>query len=160
VDGTRIVGLVLLVVGGAALLAVTTGIGGEVVVAAVGIAFLASYAATRTYGLLIPGGILTGLGTGIVVASQGGPDAAVPFGLGVGFLLIALIDGVHGTRQGGWWWPLIPGGILATVGLTELLGARDAGAYIVPAVLILVGLALLVRRTPARPTGPGHQASG
>jgi hypothetical protein len=51
---------------GLGLLAVIlTDVGGEVFLGAVGLGFLIAYAATRNYGLLIPGAIITGLALGI-----------------------------------------------------------------------------------------------
>jgi hypothetical protein len=155
----RILGLLLIGIGGALLVVVTTDVGGELVVAAVGVAFLAAYAATRAYGLLIPGAILTGLGTGIVVAALGGPEALVVLGLGLGFITIAVVDVLQGAQGGAWWWPLIPGGILTTVGASELVGVPDLGRYVVPAILILIGVGLLVRRPGRHEAEPSDQAA-
>ena len=149
-DPSRIVGLLLITLGAALLVAMATGIGGEIVVLMLGGAFLVAYVATRSYGLLIPGAILTGLGTGIVVTSQGGPDEAVVLGLAAGFLAIAVVDVVLDGQRGGWWWPLIPGGVLATVGAATLVGAQHIGRYVVPTVLIVIGVALLLRGRPNR----------
>ena len=147
---SRVLGLLLIALGAALLVAMTTGIGGEIVVLMLGGGFLIAYVATRSYGLLIPGAILTGLGTGIVVTSQGGPDEAVVLGLGAGFLAIAVVDVVVDGARGGWWWPLIPGGVLTTVGASTLVGAQHIGRYVVPAVLIVIGVALLLRGRPKR----------
>ncbi len=144
--GSRMLGLLLIVLGAALLLVLTTGVGGEVLVGLLGVGFLAAYAVTRTYGLLVPGGILTGLGSGIVIASRGGPDEAVVLGLGLGFVAIAVVSVLVDTTWPGWWWPLIPGGVLTVVGASGLTGLEDLPAYLVPAALILLGLALLVRR--------------
>jgi hypothetical protein len=154
----RILGLLLIGIGGALLVVVTTDVGGELVVAVIGVAFLVAYAATRAYGLLIPGAILTGLGTGIVAATLGGPDALVVLGLGLGFITIAVVDVLQGAQGGAWWWPLIPGGILTTVGASELVGVADIGRYVVPAILILIGIGLLARRPGRREAGPSDQA--
>ncbi len=143
---SRILGLLLIAIGAALLLVLTTGVGGEVLVGFLGLAFLAAYATTRTYGFLVPGGILTGLGTGILIAARDGPDAAVVLGLGAGFLVIALVSALVGPRPAGWWWPLIPGGVLSAVGAAGLTGVEDLPAYLVPAALVVVGLLLLLRR--------------
>jgi hypothetical protein len=142
----RILGLLLVTIGGALLVATTTDVGGQIVVAGIGVAFLLAYASTRNYGFLVPGGILTGLGAGIVAADLGGPGGSVPFGLGLGFVAIALLD-VAGERAagGGWWWPLIPGGILVFAGGSEILGVDDLARYLVPTALIVIGLVLLLR---------------
>jgi hypothetical protein len=144
-EAGRILGVLLVAIGVISLIGVTTGVGGEIVVGAIGIAFLVGFAATRNYGLLVPGGIMTGLGAGIVVDALGGPDAAPVLGLGMGFLLIALVDVLDGGGTGAWWWPLIPGGILTVVGATQVAGIDDIGRYVVPAGLVVVGAVLLLR---------------
>jgi hypothetical protein len=156
----RVLGLLLIAIGGALLLAITTDVGGELVVGALGAGFLVAYATTGAYGLLVPGAILTGLGTGIVIAEQGGPEEAVVLGLGLGFLAIAVVDVLRGSPGGAWWWPLIPGAILTTVGASEMVGMRDLGRYVVPAILILIGVGLLIRRHPAPSEGgPGDRVA-
>ena len=142
----RIVGLLLIALGGGLLLVTTTEAGGEVLLALVGLAFLIAYGATRTYGFLVPGAIVTGLAGGILATTQGAPDASVVLGLGSGFLAIALVDRLLGSVGPGWWWPLIPGGILGAIGVAALTGIDDLPAYLVPIVLIVLGVALLVRR--------------
>jgi len=154
---SRILGLLLIAIGAALLLVLTTGVGGEVLVGLLGLAFLAAYATTRAYGFLVPGGILTGLGTGILIAARGGPDEAVVLGLGAGFLAIALVSALVGPRSAGWWWPLIPGGVLSAVGAAGLTGVEDLPAYLVPTALIVVGLTLLLRRR--RPASPEEEES-
>ena len=82
-----------------------------------GLAFLATFIATRSYGFLVPGGILTGFGAALVAQDLGLVDDIGLFGLGGGFLLIpALQLATRMPRDGGWWWPLIPGGILVLLG--------------------------------------------
>lgn len=142
----RILGLLLIAIGAALLIMLTTDVGGEVVVGFLGLGFLAAYAATRTYGFLVPGGILTGLGAGLVVESQGGPGGSVVLGLGCGFLAIALIDRLVSSSDGVWWWPLIPGGVLVVAGASSLTGVPNLEVYLVPAALIVIGAALLLRR--------------
>jgi len=48
------------------------------------------------------------------------------------------------ARDRSQWWPLIPGGILAVIGLSFLI-AEAAFAYIGALVLVLVGVGILVR---------------
>lgn len=147
--------LVLIGIGVALLIAQTTGIGGEAIVAVIGAGFLLAYAATRQYGFLIPGSIMSGLGVGIVYETQvaGSNGAPVLIGLGVGFLAIYAIDGFV-RRASAAWWPLIPGGILATIGVLIGAGREDwlstAGAWW-PVVLIIIGAVMLFTQ---RKTGP------
>jgi hypothetical protein len=71
-------------------------------------------------------------------------------------LAIALPFFVVYVRNRSYWWALIPGGILAVIGLAFLI-AQAAFAYIGALVLVLVGVGLLVRvftrREPAREVG-------
>ncbi|MFP4635419.1 MAG: hypothetical protein ACLFRD_06130 [Nitriliruptoraceae bacterium] len=145
----RVFGLILIAIGTALLLILTTDVGGEVIVGLLGIGFLIAYAFTRSYGYLVPGSILTGLGAGLVVAAQDGPDEAVVLGLGLGFLAIAVVNRGLGEAKAGWWWPLIPGGVLVIVGVSTLMGTLDLGRFVVPIALIVVGALLLLR-------GGGH----
>jgi hypothetical protein len=145
-SASRLLGLFLFLVGVALLGATTIGFGAELIVAFLGLAFLVAYAATRSYPLLVPGAILSGLGTGIVAQAAGAPGALVVLGLGLGFLAIPVIDLVASEGRPGWWWPLIPGGILTIVGTAEFTPVREAGRYVVPAALIVVGVLLLLRR--------------
>lgn len=144
--GNRFVGLILIALGVALLLMLTTDLGGELVLGFLGIGFLIAYVVSRRYGYLIPGAILTGLGTGLLVAGQGGPDVSVVLGLGGGFLAIGVVDRLVGPTGSGWWWPFIPGGVLVLAGVSTLIGVVDFGRYLLPAVLIVVGAALLLGR--------------
>ena len=55
------------------------------------------------------------------------------------------------------WWPLIPGGIMAVIGLAFLV-AEAAVEYIAPVVLVLAGIWILARqfihKQPAAPDVP------
>jgi hypothetical protein len=138
-----LIGALLIGLGIFLLVVTQTGVGGEAVPLAIGVAFLIAYATTRTYGLLVPGGILCGLGVGIVVATGGGPDSAPVLGLDLGFISIYLISLL--TRDAArHWWPLIPGGVLTLAGLSAMPATADLVPFIVPAGLILAGLALLL----------------
>jgi hypothetical protein len=152
-DQRRVMGLLLIGGGLLWLLAVTTDLDGVYVVPAIGAGSLVAYVVTRRYGLLVPGGILSGLGAGLVVAASGGPDEAVVLGLGLGFVSIAVLDAVLGDGRAAWW-PLIPGGILTVIGGGQLPGVRDIGVYLVPAALVVVGLALLLRPARSRRSMP------
>ncbi|MFP4310502.1 MAG: hypothetical protein ACLFS9_00790 [Nitriliruptoraceae bacterium] len=156
-DGTRLAGLVLIGVGATLLLMMATDLGGEVVLLALGFGFLLGYAVRGLYGLLVAGAILTGLGGGAVAIGQGAPDGAGALGLGVGFLLIAVVDRIRTPGRGGWWWPFIPGGILVATALPSLTGVPEVGPYLVPATLVLVGVLLLLR--PRRRDLPTETAS-
>lgn len=148
----RILGFALIGIGLVLLLGTLLDVGGEIVPGLIGLGFLAAYVRTRNYGFLVPGGILTGLGAGLVLASQGVAGEVVPLGLGLGFLAIAVVSRLTGGDWPGWWWPLIPGGILTAVGTGGLAESWDLGRYVVPAILIVVGAGLLFRRSGDRST--------
>ena len=153
-DRRVVPGLVLIALGVLFLLFQQVGVGGEAVVAVIGLVLLAGYAYTRNYGFLIPGGIMTGLGMGIILAARSpGGGSAVLLGLGLGFLCIYVIDARWRHMPAGWW-PLIPGGVITVIGL--LVAAGESGLLAAagrwwPVVLILVGVYLLLQRPAGRP---------
>jgi hypothetical protein len=160
--GNIVPALVLIGIGTVLLIAQLTGVGPEAVVAVIGAGFLIAYAATRTYGFLIPGGIMTGLGIGIIIETQmtGSQGEPVLLGLGIGFLSIYAVDAIV-RRSEALWWPVIPGGILATIGVLVGTGREgwleNAGAWW-PAILIVIGgLILLSGVWSSRPTADDAQ---
>jgi hypothetical protein len=140
-------GIVLIALGVFLLTAQTTGVGGEAIVAVIGAGFLVAYGFTRQYGFLVPGGIVTGLGLGIIVETQlVGGGGAVLIGLGVGFISIYLVDAVVAGRPAGWW-PVIPGGILTTIGVLIVAGREGWLSEIMrlwPLALIAIGAYLVL----------------
>ena len=93
---------------------------GDVIVLVIGLVFAIAFAATRRYGLLIPAGIMTGLGTGILLEDFGVMGEPVVLGLGLGFLAIYAADFLtSGASAPGRWWPLIPGAILTIIAAAE-----------------------------------------
>jgi hypothetical protein len=148
-----VAGIILIALGVLFLLGQYLRVGGEAIVALIGIAFLVAHALTRQYGFLVPGGIMTGLGIGIIYEDRfNAGGAPVLLGLGAGFLLIYVLSVMRG-RMPGDWWPLVPGTILTATGL--MLAADATGALAVvgrwwPLVLVLLGLYIVLRR-PARP---------
>ena len=108
-----------------------------------GALFLVAHIYRQTYGFLVAGGIIAGVGLGQLgeeLLDVGSGIGSV--GLGLGFISIYVIDRFN--REGAPWWPLIPGGILVVTGVADL-GEQVAGVmdYVWPAVLIIIGLALL-----------------
>ena len=153
--------LVLIGIGVVLFVAQLTEVGAEAVVAVIGAGFLIAYAATRTYGLLIPGSIMTGLGIGIIIENEalGSQGEPVLLGLGIGFLAIYAVDAVV-RRAEAHWWPVIPGGIITTIGVLIGTGREswleNAGSWW-PAILIVIGgLILLSSRWTAHPR-PGAE---
>ncbi|HEV8671093.1 MAG TPA: hypothetical protein VGS01_10205 [Candidatus Limnocylindria bacterium] len=122
----------------------------DVIVLVIGLIFATAYVATRRYGLLIPAGILTGLGVGIVLEDLGVRGEPVPLGLGLGFLAIYAADRLtSGAQAPGRWWPLIPGAILTIVAAGSSTFGNEVGQAIQqgwPILLIVAGAWLLLRR--------------
>ena len=136
------------------------------IVAAIGLGFLAGFAFTRHYGYLVPGGILTGLGIGIVVSqtvawtTSEGEGGGVVLGLGLGFISIAVIGNLLRLERSTWW-ALIPGGILATVGSALLVGNGAVQLLDWWGVgLIAIGLIVVWRAFTKRESTPGGPAAG
>ena len=109
---------------------------------ALGLIFLIWGSAARSVGLLIPGGILSGIGLGVYLT--GGPlshlegeaeGAVFLLSFAAGWALITLLSGlICGQTH---WWPLIPGGIMAFIGGALLIGGAALTA------LEWVGLSLI-----------------
>lgn len=143
-DGRLVTGAILIVIGlGLLALQLVQGFGEAVLFFLIGGLFVAGYLYRRSYGLLIPGGILLGLGLGSI-----GEGALFEFGdfeeigLGLGFIAIYVIALAYEGRTQ--WWPLIPGGILVITGLAtgnEVLQHLLSVGW--PLILVFVGLLFL-----------------
>lgn len=155
-------GLILIGLGVFLLLVQTTSIGGEAVVAVIGAGFLITYFVTRAYGFLVPGGIMLGLGLGILYQVEfGGEGGAVLIGLGLGFVSIWLISALmrDPIRH---WWPLIPGGIIATIGVlveAEQTGFLEDYGDLWPLILVAIGVVLLIAQATRRGETPDGSAT-
>ena len=136
-------GLILIVLGIAFLLGQYFEFGPALFLTLLGFVFLIPYALTRSYGLLIPGCILAGIGLGLMFDRPPlGTAIAVPIGLGLGFIAIFVIQLIVARQSH--WWSLIPGGILVLVGVAE--GVPQAQVLFEkgwPLILVLIGLLIL-----------------
>lgn len=149
-------GLVLILLGGLFLVNQMVEIPavGKLFLPGLGVLFLIWGVITRTGGLLIPGGILTGIGTGVYLMEalplEGEKEPGVfLLAFGGGFVLITLLSLVFSTEKHGW--ALIPGGILAAIGAALSLGGAamdvlEMVGKLWPAALILVGIWVILRR--------------
>jgi len=143
---SRVTAGAILIVIGIALLALqfTKGWGEWIILLLIGGIFIAAYFFRRSYGLLIPGCILVGLGLGAIGNNTMiGVGDFTQIGLGVGFIAIYVIDRVYRSPRTHWW-PLIPGGILLLTGIGALSG--DLGRLLRdgwPVLLVLAGLILI-----------------
>ncbi len=140
-----IAGIILIVVGvGLLVLQLLEGAGRAGWLLFLGALFIVGHIYRQTYGFLVAGGILVGVGLGQLgeeVLDVGSGIGSI--GLGLGFVSVYVIDRFN--REGAPWWPLIPGGILLLAGIADL-GDPLARVmdYVWPAALIIVGLALLL----------------
>ncbi len=110
---------------------------------------------TRRAGLLVPGGILGGIGLGAYLTTGPFAEAADPakggvflLAFGAGWALIPVTALIIGRMR---LWPLLPGAILAAIGGLLLSGATglqllEWAGRLWPLVLVFVGLGILVRR--------------
>lgn len=146
---------------------------GRWIVFAIGLIFLLAFLYKREYGFLIPGCIVSGVGIGIVLAStldDPWSGASVLFSISGGFIAIWVVSVLMRSMDPGWprgeardagqalWWPLIPGGILALIGLV-VLAEEGVGSDVLrwwPVLLIGAGLIILISARARR--GPGGAA--
>jgi len=144
-----IVSYVLLVVAGLVMLITLNILRDEAiatyVLTAIALPFLLAFLQSdRTkWGLLIPPYVLIAVGVMVGLIGLGILDdllipAYVLIAISIPFFVVYARD----TKQ---WWPLIPGGITALIGLSFLI-AEAAVQYIAPAILIVAGIWVLVRQ--------------
>ncbi len=128
---------------------------GLLIMPGLGLAFVLGGLIGRNAGLLVPGGILSGLGAGAYLVAE--PFAAASemaqgglflLAFAGGWALIVLLSWFIGQRV---LWPLIPGGILAVIGALLLGGGTglqilEWAGRLWPVALVLGGLAVLFRR--------------
>ena len=126
---------------------------GILILPLLGLAFLTWGILTRQSGLMIPGGILSGIGLGTFLIS--GPFAAIEgdtsggifmLSFAFGWFLITILTALFGDETH--WWPLIPGGIMALIGLGLLFGTifwsiLETLGLIWPLILIGLGVYIL-----------------
>ena len=143
-QSSLVAGAILILLGvGFFALQFMQGFGEAVIFFLIGGAFMVGYLFRRAYGLLIPGGILLGLGLGSVGESTFQSFGDIQgIGLGVGFVSIYVIHLIYVGKSH--WWPLIPGGILIVTGFAS--ASKDVERLLSigwPLILIFVGLLIL-----------------
>jgi len=114
----------------------------------IGLGFIGWALQSHHVGLLVPGGILLGIGAGSGLINVLFPDSAGNIQGGVfflafaaGWLLIALLSGLSDNHPHRW--PLIPAGIMAGLGSLLIIGSVWW-----PLALVAVGVALYLKKTP------------
>lgn len=161
VDRRSTAGIILVVLGLMFLAAQWFDFAGAAVLGALSVFFVVIYATTRKYGFLIPGMILGGLAIGVGLQEYGYDPSGgtVVLGLGAGFIAIYLVNVL--VQSPASWWPLIPGGILSVVGVTQLAegtAAAETIARLWPVGLIVAGVIVLIA-TFVRPGQSSRQTS-
>jgi hypothetical protein len=119
-----------------------------------GLVFLVAGALTRKTGLIIPGGILSGAGLGVLattylpqaVTDQQASGGFFMLAFALGWFSIVLFTRLFTGRTE--WWPLIPGSILAAIGGLILGGENGLAILKVtgdywPVILVLIGIWVL-----------------
>jgi hypothetical protein len=158
-ERNRRVGGILLIAAGVFLLATQIfSLSGTWVLIFLGLGFTAAGIATRAPGWFIPGGVLNGIGLGALLTesgvAQGDPAEGGLFLLAfaLGWVSIYLFTRFF-TREA-LSWALIPAAVMALIGTPLLFGAAGEAAlaavlgglnYVWPVVLIVIGVALLLR---------------
>ena len=150
-------GAILILIGVLALLTNFLAFPGFLFLLTPGLAFLTWGMLARKTGLIVPGGVLTGIAGGIFLIE--GPlsrlddpanGAVFLLSLAAGFFLISLLA-LYTERGRLVWWPFIPGGIMAVIGAMLLGGETGLKALQLfnqgwPVILIAIGAYLLLRR--------------
>lgn len=128
---------------------------GLLIVPGLGLAFVLGGLLGRSTGLLVPGGILSGLGAGaylvaapFAAASEMAQGGLFLLAFAGGWALIVILSWFIGQRV---LWPLIPGGSLAVIGALLLAGSAGVLALewigrLWPLALIAGGVIVLLRR--------------
>ena len=136
-------------------------IGNEVIMLIIGSAFLVAYFYQKAYGLLIPAGVLLGVGAGNLLQGRfWWANEGIQLGLGAGFVAIYLIARLY--QRESHWWPLIPGVILILIGIPKTAMVIRFLLDNWPLILVAIGVLILIgafRRSSeasaAAPRAPG-----
>ena len=126
----------------------------DAMLALLGIGFVVWAGLARSSGLLVPGGVLIGIGVGIMLRGYFGAPAFL-FAMAGGFLLISVLSLAMFGRDKNTWWTLFPAGGLAFAGLVQVAGSdmrtwiRSAGQFL-PYLAIVVALGLLFWKPTAK----------
>lgn len=117
------------------------------VIAGIGLILVVVALVTRAYGVLIPGGLMTGIGLGVSAVEnltvEGLAAAGVILGgIGLGFVLVYLLDRLFLRASNAW--PMIPAVLLIGGGAVFYFAARAGVGAEAQEVLNLVWAALLI----------------
>lgn len=130
------------------------------IVTTIGLVLLGSGMMLRVFGLIIPGSILLGIGPGIYLAwgtqyleSGLAKTGGMLVGFALGWAGITFFSRAVTSKFV--WWPLIPCGVLATVGWGLYIGGNPGGSLSFigntgSMVLILLGIYLLLLQSDSK----------
>ena len=122
----RVAGFVLLLVAGWALLDRYTDFNAQLAVPLLlGVIFTGWSIVAKEWGLLVPGGILIGIGSGMLLTrvtdlSRAGGSGVFMLCFAAGWLLITFVSAAVFKRRV--LWPLIPGLVMAILGAADMAG--------------------------------------
>jgi hypothetical protein len=119
----------------------------------IGAVLLVWGAFSHSFARIIPGGVLSGIGLGILLLqgpwnlalTEQGRSGVFMLCFALGWLLITALTGLMTSKT--LWWPLIPGGVMALTGILLLSASQWFIQYanlIWPVVLIILGLYLVL----------------
>ena len=126
-------------------------LGGSIFLAGIGLSFLVVYLVERrNWWAIIPAGVMATLAVvaGLDQVTTGDTNGGIFFlGLGLTFALVAVLP----TSVGRMRWAWIPAAILAIFGVILILAAGAYINYIWPIVLLVAGIALILRSIIRKP---------
>jgi hypothetical protein len=137
----------------------------------VGLIFLAAFVPKREYGFLIPGCIISGVGVGVVltgVVDDPWSGSVMLFSIAGGFIAIWVVSVLLRLGDEDWprgasrdaaqalWWPLIPGGILALIGVVVLSEEGFESDLLRWWPLLIIGAGILVLVSALSRRGDGR----
>lgn len=148
IPGFTLIGLALVVFLGEFAPGRLEDIGGGVFLGMIGLSFVVIYLLRReNWWAIIPAGVLITLAAIATLAAFGWDEDGVAlggllfFGIGLTFVLVALLPNVEGRMT----WAWIPAGILLAMGVLLTMSAFELMRFIWPVALILVGLGMVGR---------------
>lgn len=141
-----LVGVVIVLIGAAALVSELFPDFDRYLPLVIGLGLFGVFVVSRSYLALVFAGILTGVGTGLLLAqifpSSEADGVGAVVGLGGGFVSIWLVSALADLKERHWW-PLVPGTILLTVGAGMAFDALSE-PLVVPGVLVVIGVAIML----------------
>jgi hypothetical protein len=150
IPGMTLLGIALIIILGELFPAINEYLGGVIVTAAIGTAFLIVFLGNRSFWwALVPAGVMYSVSLMIIIDTlTTGFDAGgiILLGIAATFVVLALLPGVQVEMR----WAWIPAVILGLIGILVLAESSNVIGYLWPAALILAGLFFIWRTVRAR----------